>query len=479
MNGGEVKSGAKYFYFLIAGVFLIVVSRAFFSDGLFMDGMMYATMAKNLSHGLGTFWGPHLTDTFFPVFINHPPLAIGLESLFFRILGDSRFVERIYSMTAIVLTAYLITSVWKNLGHKRSTAWLPLLFWIAFPTITWASVNNMLENTMGIFICLSVLFYLKSLGSGRWIFLILSGIMLTAGFLTKGPVTFFPLTFPAFYWISTRRTSFKDTIIDTLTILFSSLASLALLYIFTPAGEVFPKYLGITFNLTFNSATRDTRFYILKMFVKEIIPCLIITGGFLFLFRKKKLPADLLLKNGREALAFLFLGLSGVLPLMITRVQSGYYYMTSLAFFALSASLLVYPSIKVLSESPGFLSNGFRYFRIGSVLILAAGIILSLAYTGTINRDRQMILDTRAILPHLEENSTVSISPEMAANWSLHVYFARSKNISLDPDPEKDHEFIIVQNSTGTQVLSDRFEKVNIPTAEYHLYKKIKENERN
>ena len=59
---------------------------------MFMDGVLYATMAKNLANGIGTFWQSHMSEIIFPAFINHPPLAIGLESIFFRILGDSRFV---------------------------------------------------------------------------------------------------------------------------------------------------------------------------------------------------------------------------------------------------------------------------------------------------------------------------------------------------------------------------------------------------
>lgn len=462
----------RYFYFLIAGIFLIIISRAFLSDGLFMDGMMYATMARNLAHGLGTFWEPHLTDTFFPQFINHPPLAIWLESLLFRILGDNRFVERIYSVSAIILTAYIITSIWKELGNTRRSAWLPLLFWIAMPTITWASVNNMLENTMGIFVCLSVLFCLFSFRQRKIYFAILSGMMLTLGFLTKGPVTFFPISFPVFYWISTRKINFGKAVTTTIIITTSALLFLATLYFLTPAREIFPKYLGITFSLTFNDATKSSRFYIIGMFLKEMIPTAIILALMIARGLRKGITPGILKTNISAALAFFFLGLSGVLPLMITRVQSGYYYQTSLAFFAIASALFIQPVLEDLLSRQTRSLKGIKIFSVISVLILATGIILSLAYTGTINRDRQLIRDTRIIIPQLEENSTVSILPAMAANWSIHVYFARNANISLDPDTANDHNYIIVQNNIASDDILKKYERTGPETGFISLYRK-------
>jgi 4-amino-4-deoxy-L-arabinose transferase-like glycosyltransferase len=167
MKNGINHFKGIHFYILVAGIFLLIISHSFLSDGMFMDGLMYATISKNLSAGIGTFWQPHMTETFFPVFVNHPPLAFGLESVFFRILGVSRYVERFYSVLAIAVTACIIVSIWKSLGKKSSTGWLPLFLWIAIPSVTWTAVNNMLENTMGIFICLSVLFYIKS-RTNKW-----------------------------------------------------------------------------------------------------------------------------------------------------------------------------------------------------------------------------------------------------------------------------------------------------------------------
>ncbi len=164
-----------YFYIAIAGIFMLIISHSWLSDGMFMDGTIYAVLSRNMANGTGTFWQPHFSDTMFPVFVEHPPLAFGIEGILFRILGDNRFVERFYSLFTIFITAIVIVLIWKTVLKKSSTGWLPLLFWITMPTVNWISVNHMLENTLALFICLSVIFYFKSLYSRRIFYLFLSG----------------------------------------------------------------------------------------------------------------------------------------------------------------------------------------------------------------------------------------------------------------------------------------------------------------
>jgi len=80
-----------------------------------MDGLFYADISRNMSIGLGSFWKPHLTNNIFNVFYEHPPLAFGLQSLFFKFFGDSVYVERLYSILTYILVGYLIVLIWENL----------------------------------------------------------------------------------------------------------------------------------------------------------------------------------------------------------------------------------------------------------------------------------------------------------------------------------------------------------------------------
>ena len=116
-------------YFLIVfALFLGVSAPALFSDGMFMDGLLYATVAKNLANGIGSFWYLHLSETLYPVFHEHPPLAIGIQSILFRILGDSIYIERFYSLFTFLITGLIIYLIWNLVteNKKKEIAWLPL-----------------------------------------------------------------------------------------------------------------------------------------------------------------------------------------------------------------------------------------------------------------------------------------------------------------------------------------------------------------
>ncbi|HPB58126.1 MAG TPA: hypothetical protein PLL49_06435, partial [Bacteroidales bacterium] len=99
-----MKNNLYPFYLSVFGILLLIISPAMLSDGMFLDGLLYATISRNLANGIGDFWHPHLTKTLSPVFVGHPPLVFGLQSLFFKILGDNIYVERLYSFLTYVVT---------------------------------------------------------------------------------------------------------------------------------------------------------------------------------------------------------------------------------------------------------------------------------------------------------------------------------------------------------------------------------------
>ena len=110
-----MKNNLYPFYLSVFGIILIIISPSLLSDGMFLDGLLYAVISKNLANGIGDFWHLHLTKTLSPIFFEHPPLAFGLQSLFFKILGDSIFVEKLYSFLTYVVTGIIIVKIWKKL----------------------------------------------------------------------------------------------------------------------------------------------------------------------------------------------------------------------------------------------------------------------------------------------------------------------------------------------------------------------------
>lgn len=45
-------------------------------DGMFLDGITYSAISRNMANGIGSFWHPHYTETLYPHFNEHPPLYL-------------------------------------------------------------------------------------------------------------------------------------------------------------------------------------------------------------------------------------------------------------------------------------------------------------------------------------------------------------------------------------------------------------------
>ena len=68
----------------MSALLLMLILNPLLRRGMFLDGVTYAAIAKNLSLNHGTLWQPFYSETIFPYFYEHPPLAIYAESLLFR-----------------------------------------------------------------------------------------------------------------------------------------------------------------------------------------------------------------------------------------------------------------------------------------------------------------------------------------------------------------------------------------------------------
>jgi 4-amino-4-deoxy-L-arabinose transferase-like glycosyltransferase len=460
------------FYLFIAGLFLIIVSKDLLSNGMFLDGLIYSTVSKNLADGIGTFWNPHFTATFLSEFHEHPPLAFEIQSMFYRLLGESRYIDKLYSLLTVIIVGYVILRIWKSIGYKNG--WIPLFIWILTPTVFWASYNNLLENTLTIFISLSVLFYLIYQKNSNYFFIILAGMILSLGFLTKGFVAFFPWTFPVLYWLFFRQKAFGKMAIDSIGIIVFTLIPLILLVLFIPdAGPSLKTYIdNQVINSLKNIVTVNSRFDIVKRLLNELI----LPAGLCLLFgiwgRIRKTPGAFLHENNSKSLLFASFGLTGVLPIMISLKQSGFYIVPTYPFFAIATSIFIYPYVDYLITRLNFESKAFKVFKWIAYGLFTAGIILSLCFSNRYSRDKDKIKDVYSILPEIPQGSIINISPEIFDDWSLHAYFARFKNISLDPEPANKREYLLIKNEFYADTLNSEYTKIKINTKYYQLFKR-------
>ena len=460
-----------WIFFFVLSVFLGICSPFLFTYGMFLDGTTYAAIAKNMAWGKGSFWLPHYTETFAPVFYEQPPLVLWIESVFFRIFGTSIFIERFYSVLCIVFVGFLIVKIWKEITAETITAWFPLLLFISFPVITWTATNNMLENTMSVFICTSVLFYLIGIRRKKYYFTIFAGLSLFLGVLCKGIVACFPWVFPFLIWVFSKKISFKQVVIDTFRLVLSTLLPLVLCYILSREAKLFfDTYLSTQFfaSVTGLREMEESRFFIIKKFFENSVLCLVLITGMFIVFIAKK-QTNLFKIQIHNSFVFLALSLCGILPIMLSVKQSGYYIVPAYPFLAIAFALPFQPFIQKLMEKINSASRGFLAFKIISCIFFLSVVVFAFSQKGKISRDKKEIQLVFECSKYIPSNTTISIDKETYSEWSIHAYFARYKNIALSTD--NNHLFYL-HNQDVPWTLSEKEYIHLIDIENFSLYKK-------
>jgi len=457
------------FHLFILALFILIVSPTLFSEGMFMDGIFYATISNNLAHHIGSFWELHFTETFNYHFYGHPPLAIGIQSLFFRVFGDSFLVERWYSFLTAIISAWLVILIWKEIvtTELKKMSYLALFFLLSVPVFTWSISNNMLENTMMIFILLSTLFFVKSLKNKRFLFLFLSGAMLFLAFLTKGLIALFPLSMSLSALLFLPQYSFKKFVIDTLVLLFSFLSLLFLLFIIQPQSlDFFQHYfqeqiLGSIKNVV----TVSHRSFIIVRCFKELLP-MIIMMALAVLFTKNTCK---IIKYRSWSLWFLFVAITGVFPVMISLKQSGFYILTVYPFFAIALALYLAPRILERIKNiqfPKYLAHGFIIF---TLILLFSSFISIFIFSHKNKRDKEKIEDIKEITKAIGPHCIISSDKKLQTDWSLYGYFYRYAYISLDYKTNQKYFLSLKGQALKSK---EQYKKMPLPLHFFDLYQK-------
>jgi 4-amino-4-deoxy-L-arabinose transferase-like glycosyltransferase len=458
------------------GVFVLLVCPQLIQDGMFMDGQQYAIVAKNLADGLGTFWFPFLSETWMkagsPSFMEHPPLVYGIQSLYFKVFGDSLYTERIYSLSTAVLSAYIIVLIWRSIfsdNNLKEFSWFSVLLWILIPVNYWSYQNNMQENTMGVFTLLALYFLLRALIHKKRVplFLTLGGIAIFLASFSKGPPGLFPLGTVAIYWLSTRKINFTKVILYTLYILTVPTLIYAILLLNEHANESLSFYFfdRLLYRIN-NEGVVENRFYSITKTLLELAPSIILTIIIVIVAKQKNKAINPSSGKKKLALFFLLIGISGSFPLILTSVQRGFYLVPAMPFFAIAIALFTVPYLQLLLEGAGVKTQKVLTFI--SAILLLVSISVSISQVGQVGRDKEMLHDVYLIGEVIPENTSIKIEPYLYDNWSLQFYLLRHFNISLGPSVENSTYFLVEKDHSP----SSNFEKVALDTKRFDLYKK-------
>ncbi len=431
----HTRSNNTPFWLLLIGLFLILVSKSLLTEGMFFDGVTYASISRNMAEGQGTFWNPHYTQTLYPEFRQHPPLALGMEALAFRMLGDHWWVEKSYSVLMFLLSGLLIALIWKRTTNNLRWAWLPLLFWFAMPLISWSATNNLLENTMSVFVLLSVYLMIVGYQRHRIIWLLLSAVVLLLAFLSKGFTGLFPLAFPILYCAFDQKRKWIQGPIDSLILLVAVVVFAGIVFLVCPGSFGYIKdYIRLqVIGGGLYEATASSRFYIVVALLQQLIIPFVLALVLVICKARSKVNSKVFEFPPDKGwfYSFLILGLLGVLPIMVSVKQRDFYMLAALPFFALACghitlSMLTLWLPKITPKVRGWMTLGA-----GCVVLL--GVVLNVVHIGKYGRDEALIEEVKQKIAEVGDNSIIEITQEEYTQWAKHAYYMRYGKISLNP----------------------------------------------
>ena len=412
-------------WLLVATAAAILVVHQLISSGMFFDGLTYASVSENMGN---SFWSLHYTETFRNDFYEHPPLAFWLQSIFM----SCGIEENLYSLCMLMLAGWLMARIFRITGGDKELAWFPTLLFVCTPIVFWSFGNNMLENTLTVFVLLTTYIQMVILNKNLpTIWSIIPGLLLVACFLVKGPVGLFPLVILPLHWyFLNEKLDYKKYINH---FLFCGLG-IIIFSIFLFLNDNSRIFLSNYFNqqvLASIAGEREVSSFRFSILIKLFLEILIMAGFTLILYfiQKKSIK-----KN--QFLFFVSIGLCASLPILISAKQLGFYIVPSLAFFALGFSFLVN---KKWME---YLSSWVIFILLVATFFVSSFFVIKSSIGAT--RDKPQFELVNFFGEKYYHFKTISVSKRIMEDWVLHAYLYRYCTISLD-DKNK-HEYLILSS---------------------------------
>ncbi|APG64572.1 hypothetical protein LPB136_03960 [Tenacibaculum todarodis] len=458
----------KNFYIFVIAIIILLLVPNLLQKGMFVDGLWYAAISKNLANGLGSFWQPMFTETMFAQFYEHPPLVFGIQSIFFTVFNDSLWIEKLYSIFIFLANIYLIKLLWSAIFYANKESqklwFIPVLLWFLCEVVYLMYTNNVLECTQEIFILLSIILILKGIRKEKYSFFFLAGICVLLSFLSKGITGIFPLIAVVLYSFSVKKITIKQTITYSLLMLLG-FATILVLFIIQP--ESYTNIISYFNNQVLNSLEgnsisnmQSSRFYIIKkLFQVHLLPIILVL--IISLISYFKLKTSTFFQHKKQIFFFLLLGLSGVLPIMISEKQASYYLITTAPFFAVALSLICVQNKEVIQRLST--SKIFTFISIG---LLVTSIFVSFNNIGKINnRDKILLEDLTKLEVKLQKGVILGCKTEKRYD-ALYGFMMRNYEISLDTLNPYNYKTII----SDVNLDKKEFVKVDIHTKQFNLY---------
>jgi 4-amino-4-deoxy-L-arabinose transferase-like glycosyltransferase len=468
-------STKKILFLFVLTLYCLLIGYKLMRLGIHGDGVEYASVARNLSDGVGTFWKPYLDDRIHSVFHEHPPLVFWIQSLFFKVFGDGPYLEAFYGFFIGIVILGCMAWFWQGVRRDfRLPAvgnWWPMLLLVPLPMFTYILQTNRIVNTWTVFaITASYMSYRGTLANNHHLFYsLLSGGLIYLGFLAKGPVAFFTFAVPVLAWLTLKAKLSKAIAGTLLALVTFALLFLGTLYLFEDSVEFWQGFWQnqVTASLTGERSPGHSRWYLPERWLSEMIVPFLITGVLMLAARLSFRR----IQFNRQALFFLLVALAASLPFMISTRQHARYILHSYPFFVLS---LAFATQNIAAQIESILTDKRIILRCtGAAAVLFFVIALSsmLYFKDHDAKRRPFYQDFYLANIELPQRITISVCPAdvIYHDW-LFADMQRYYKISLTP--EMGHPYLIIAKNNNCTV-PEGYQRVNQePTIKYLLYKK-------
>jgi len=469
-------SSNKLLTLFVFSLYFLLIGHKLMRLGIHGDGVEYASVARNLADGVGTFWKPYLDDYLHPVFHEHPPLVFWLQSLCFRIFGNGPYLETFYGFFMGLIILFCTGLFWQQVRRDFQCpavgSWWPMLLLVPLPIFTYTLPINRIVNTWTpLAILAAYLAYLGTIKSRHnvW-FGILAGAAVYLGFIAKGPVAFFPLAVPSLAWLILKADFSKAVIATFLALITFAVILLATFYLYPDSVKFWQGFwqAQIIASLKSERGAARPHWHLLERWISEMIVPFLIAGVFLLAF---KVPFRKIRFN-RQALFFLLTALAGSLPFLISTRQHSRYILHSYPLFVLCLAFVT-ENIAVQIESVLTKKN---YMRLGLGIVTGIFLIAALASMlynkDQVARRKPFYHDIYLQKIKLPERITVSACPkDMIYDDWLFADMQRFYRNSLTP--KMGNEYFLVAKESNC-IVPDGYKRVNQePTVKYILYQKV------
>jgi len=440
-----------------------------FDNILFMDGLAYAAISRNMAFGQGSFWEPHFADSFWLPFNNcaffceHPPLMFGIESVLFKILGDTTAVENIYNTIILLASMWLICRLWQKLFASRheisDQGWLPVLLWYGLRIVWWSIPNNLLDSTMAVFCLSSCYVQLTALSSAKFrpAYWFIAGLMIVFACMTKGPVGIYPLAFSAIYVLVYGKAFLKTAVPGTIIILVTFLLLMFFILQYPPADYFLKNYFqGQVMAALLQKREKvsndwTAHFYLLRLLLTNIFPHLVLLSALLMANSYYKLGSKISAGVRKVPLLTCVVTASVVLPMLASVKQGDHYLLPALPFVGLFfAACTVELILPLTCKFPSATRISF--------LVLSSVSVVLMTYR-LINPEKDHMFDiSKKLSAYVPPHAKIYLPARISKSPEIHTTFQRYSRLSIAYHPE-DTKYLFFDDSRD--IVLDSIRKTN------------------